>query len=341
MPVMGEIALLRNDQLEIGAFASLAFGIVGDAMGTPTENLEPEAIHAKFGWVETFEGDGTDDSIMRNLIADALLATDGYADADSWASEWMRQHKEIFGQKVGRFFPSVLHSAAKLRYGDTPRTIATGNMPSSSSAMAIAPVGIVNAGHPRAAAAQAMELASLIHVTDVAFCQDGAAAIAAAVSAALGGAKTIDEVVKTGLDAIKPWSGRDMRQLIETALELARSANDYFGFRTGYHQRFRRAIACDSRETIPATLAICLLAGGDPWKAVTYGANFGRDADTIACMAGYVCGAFSRDEKKVTDALKGLPASIVERERSLAVKLVALARQKARNEIKNWQPLAG
>jgi ADP-ribosylglycohydrolase len=253
----------------------------------------------------------------------------------------MHQHKQIFGQKVGRFFPSVLHSAAKLRYGDTPRTIATGNMPSSSSAMAIAPVGIVNAGHPRAAAAQAMELASLIHVTDVAFCQDGAAAIAAAVASALGDAKSIDEVIASALAAIKPWSGRDMRQLIETALELARGANDYFGFRTGYHQRFRRAIACDSRETIPATLAICLLAGGDPWKAVTYGANFGRDADTIACMAGYVCGAFSRDERAVMGALKALPPPIVERERALAVKLVALARQKAHNEIKNWQPLAG
>jgi len=338
---MDGTTVLTTERLELAAFASLAFGIVGDAMGTPTENLEPEQIAAKFGWVETFEGDGTNDSIMRNLIADALLATDGYADADSWAAEWMRQHKEIFGQKVGRFFQSVLHSAAKLRFGDVPRVIATGNMPSSSSAMAIAPVGIVNAGHPRAAATQAMELASLIHVTDLAFCQDGAAAIAAAVSAALGGAKTIDEVIAVALRAIKPWSGREMRQLIEQAIELARTANDYRGFRTGYHQRFRRAIACDSRETVPATLAICLLAGGDPWKAVTYGANFGRDSDTIACMAGYVCGAFSCDEKAVMGALKELPTTIVERERSLAVRLVALARQKARNEIKNWQPLAG
>ena len=224
--------MLKSEQLELGAFASLAFGVVGDAMGTPTENLEPEQIQEKFGWVETFEGDGTDDSIMRNLIADALIATGGYADADSWATEWMRQHKEIFGQKVGRFFPSVLHAAAKLRYGDTPRMIATGNMPSSSSAMAIAPVGIVNAGHPRAAAAQAMELGSLIHVTDVAFCQDGAAAIAAAVATALGGAVTIDEVIASASAAIKPWSGRDMRQLIETALDLARTSNDYFSFRS-------------------------------------------------------------------------------------------------------------
>ena len=41
---MGETAALRNDQLETGAFASLAFGVVGDAMGTPTEELEPEQI---------------------------------------------------------------------------------------------------------------------------------------------------------------------------------------------------------------------------------------------------------------------------------------------------------
>lgn len=333
--------MFKTDQLELGAFASLAFGVVGDAMGTPTENLEPAEIDARFGWVETFEGDGTDDSIMRNLIADALIATGGYADADDWAAQWMHQHKEIFGQKVGRFFPSVLHAAAKLRFGDLPRTIATGNMPSSSSAMAIAPVGIVNAGHPRAAAAQAMELASLIHVTDAAFCQDGAAAIAAAVARALDGRSTVDQAIESALSAIKPWSGRDMRQLIEQALELARTANDYQGFRAAYHQRFRRAIACDSRETVPATLAICRLAGGDPWKAVTYGANFGRDADTIACMAGYVCGALSRDAMAVDAALASLPQNIADRERSLAHKLVSVARKKARNEVQNWQPLAG
>ena len=39
---MGEIAPLRTDRLELGAFASLAFGVVGDAMGTPTENLETD-----------------------------------------------------------------------------------------------------------------------------------------------------------------------------------------------------------------------------------------------------------------------------------------------------------
>jgi ADP-ribosylglycohydrolase len=48
---------------------------------------------------------------------------------------------------------------------------------------------------------------------------------------------------------------------------------------------------CDSRETIPATLALCLLADGDPTLVVIYDANFGRDTDTIATMAGAICGA--------------------------------------------------
>ncbi len=74
---------------------------------------------------------------------------------------------------------------------------------------------------------------------------------------------------------------------------------------------------------------------------MTYGANFGRDADTIACMAGYVCGALCRDEKAVTTALAPLPANIVKRERSLATRLVAVARQKARTEMQSWQALAG
>ena len=84
--------------------------------------------------------------------------------------------------KRDKFFPSVLHTAEKLSFGFAPRRVAAGTMPSSSSAMCIWPVGLVNAGDPRAAAAQAYSLAALIHVGEVDFCQDGAAAVAAAVA---------------------------------------------------------------------------------------------------------------------------------------------------------------
>src|ERR1700746_2111271 len=215
-----------SSRFEDHVLACLMFGVIGDAMGTPTENLEPAQIEERFGWVDSFEGDGTDDTIMRDLIASALIRTGGYADADSWAEEWREQHHTIFGSKVERFFPSVLHAAAKLRSGYAPRTIAEGAMPSSSSAMAIAPVGIVNAGNPRAAAAQAMEIASLIHVTNVAFCQDGAAAVAAAIAEALVVGSTVEAVLKASTSYIKPWSGGEMLSLIVAAQDLAHAAVD-------------------------------------------------------------------------------------------------------------------
>jgi ADP-ribosylglycohydrolase len=166
------------------AVGSLIGGLIGDAIGAPTENLPYPEIEKRFGWVADFDGDGTDDTVMKYLLAEALIRTDGFAGYDDWARVWLEHWDEIFGNKVGKFFQSVLHTAVKLRDHSVPRMAALGNMPSSSSAMCIAPVGIVNACNPRQAAEQAYNVASLLHIHDVSFCQDGAAAIAAAVAAA-------------------------------------------------------------------------------------------------------------------------------------------------------------
>src|SRR3569833_2676713 len=123
--------------------ACLAFGVIGDAKGTPTENLEPAEIEARFGWVDSFEGDGTDDTIMRDLIASALIRTRGYADADSWAEEWRDQQQAIFGGKVGRFFPSVLHAAAR---GLPALTIPTGAIAIAELELGIVPSAMLRGG---------------------------------------------------------------------------------------------------------------------------------------------------------------------------------------------------
>ena len=233
---------------------------------------------------------------------------------------------------MGKFFPSVLHAADKLDRGYPPRTIAIGTMPSSTSAMAISPIGIVNAGHPQAAAAQAMEVASLIHVTDLGFCQDGAAAIAAAVAAALSPGATVDAVLLAAVENIKPWSGDEIRQLISDALVLARSSESFKDFRADYHQNFRKPIACDSRETVPAALAIVYLAEGDPWTAAVLGANFGRDADTVACIAAAICGALSGIDAGNEAKVRLLPTECLAAQRRLAKQLVAARHAKAEAE---------
>jgi len=318
------------------AFGCLAGGVIGDAMGTPTENLEPDEIDRQHGWVDDFEGDGTDDSIMKYLLADALVRTDGYANADDWAAEWVRNYGEIFGTKVGRFFQSVLHTAEKLRFGYLPRESARGNMPSSSSAMAIAPVGIVNAGNPRAAATQAQEIASLVHIADVAFCQDGAAAVAAATAEACREGATVEGVIGASTRYLKSWSGRDMIDRINGAVALARETQDFVAFRSEYHRRYRQSIPCDSRETIPATIALTLLAQGDPARVMAYGANFGRDTDTIASMAGAICGALSGRRGFRQEWIVKLARNSSRDQDQLAATLAATAAKKRTAERVAW-----
>ena len=97
-------------------------------------------------------------------------------------------------------------------------------------------------------------------------------------------------------DNIIADSGAEMLDLIGRFLELAREDGDYEGFRERAYANadtlFRR-IGCDSRETVPVTVALFELAEGDVEKCVTYGANFGRDADTIASMCGALGGALN------------------------------------------------
>jgi ADP-ribosylglycohydrolase len=251
-------------------------------------------IETRFGWVDDFACDGTDDTVMKNLLAEALIRTDGYATLDDWAQVWLDHWDAIFGDKLGKFFVSVIHTAHKLRRHAIPRMAALGNMPSSSSAMCISPVGIVNACRPVQAATQAYNLAGLIHVHDVGFCQDGAASIAAAVAEAMSPQASVESVLVSATNAIVPLSGREMLDRIERTLHLARQAGDYRAFREAVYaqrERFFCRITCDSRETIPLTLALFSLAEGDLERCVTYAANLGRDADTIATMCGAIAGA--------------------------------------------------
>lgn len=298
---------------------------VGDAMGSTTEGLSHGNIDERFGWVDGFTGDGTDDSLMASLLADALLQSGGHAGADEWGAEWVRQRDRMLAKK-DRFFPSVLHTAEKLAYGFPPRRVAAGTMPSSSSAMCIWPVGLVHAGDPRGAAAQAYTLAALIHVEDVDFCQDAAAAVAAAVAAGLRPGTDVDEVFDEALATLHPTSGAPMRRLIAEAVALARATSGYEEFRERYHERFRQDILCDSRETVPAAFALTMLAGGDLRRGVESAANFGRDTDTIATMTGALCGAIGERDAIPEPWISSLGPTAMHDAEALAGRLAELAR---------------
>ncbi len=310
----------------------LVGGLVGDAMGTPTEGMEPEDIAGEFGWVTAVSGSGTDDSAMRSLLCEALLATDGYAGPDDWAERWIANGDLFTGPLRPKFFVSVLQTAEKLAMGHDSRSVATGNMASSSSAMCIAPVGIVNAGNPRAAASQAWSLGSLIHQGPVSFCADAAAAVAAAVAIAVVPGASLDEVLGAARATLHPRYGAVMRDLIGRSLTLGARSKDYEAFRDAFHRSFRQPVACDSRETVPAVFGLLALAEGDPGRCVEYAANFGRDTDTIGAMVGSISGALAGATSLPIAWTASLDAKRLKGEQRMSAKLAALAIRKAADQ---------
>ena len=307
-------------------------GLVGDAMGTPTENMEYEDIASRFGWVTTVSGPGTDDSAMRSLLCEALLTTGGYAGPDDWAERWIAGGDVFTGALRPKFFVSVLQTAEKLAIGYDSRSVAWGNMASSSSAMCIAPVGIVNAGNPRAAASQAWSLGSLIHQGPVSFCVDAAAAVAAAVAIAVVPGASLDDVLDGAGATLHPRFGAVMRDLIARALTLADREPSYEAFRRKFHRTFRQRVACDSRETVPAVFGLLAVAEGDPQRSVEYAANFGRDTDTIGAMIGAISGALAGGRALTDTWGTSIGDSRLESECRLSAELAALAITKASSE---------
>jgi ADP-ribosylglycohydrolase len=261
---------------------------IGDAMGAPAENKTYQEIIASFGEITDFSGSSTDDSALKHILCDAIERGGGYPTADTWAQTWM-DHKEWFHKEM--FWIPVMNSFWRVSAeGMSPRDAGSGNMVSSSSAMCISPIGIINAANPRQAALETYEVAGLIHHN---FSRDGACSMAAAVAEAFSPGASVDSILKAAVEYLPPRSAQVMCGFIDTTLALAREAGAYAVFRQRYYaESILPGIAMpDARETVPVAFALFYLADGNPIQTILYGANFGRDADTIASMAGALSGA--------------------------------------------------
>ena len=278
----------------------LVGGLLGDAMGGPTEGLHYEFIEQRFGEITALKehrglqpGAGTDDSALKHMLCEAIARTNGNVTAAAWAQVW-RERMNPF-----KFYPPVASSFYKISVGGVrAREAGIGNMISNSTAMCISPIGIINAGDPRRAVLEAYEVTSLIHRGSP---QDGALAMAAATAAAFDGNADPESVVEAAVSNLDVES--DMPAAIDTAVSLARKSPDFASFRAAYYADHLwewpqqpeegHSNAVDPRESAAVALALLLLADGDPNQVALMAANFGRDADSIGAMGGPVAGAMS------------------------------------------------
>ena len=265
---------------------------VGDALGAPTEGMTRQQITGKYDWVADFVSDdpaGTDDTEYAVLTAQTLLRYGHDLTPDDVTTSW---RDTLAGQQGGfnRGGFSEMDAIHNLRAGLVAPQTGSDNheMWSDGSAMRIGPVGVFCAGDPAEAARLAAIDAQVSHARDGIYC---AQAVAAAVAVALV-AGSWEAVVEAGLAAVPEdsWSARTIKSAIDlgsSASSLRRAVDDLYESISIFCYPW----ADVAPEATALAFGLFAAARGDYVGSVLGGVNIGRDADTIAAMAGSLAGA--------------------------------------------------
>jgi len=320
------------DLLENKATGSLAGAAVGDALGGAAEGNTPEAIQERYlgfitGVVPPFledwrnarpiapyhKGDGhvTDDTLMTTALVEVYDAVRGHLDAYAIADHLVPL---LIGEKrwipefddeailLQRIFLAEKWLVARLHYGHIdPREAGVGNIVNCGATMYAAPIGIVNAGSPDAAYAEAIDVAGA-HQSS--YGREAAGVYAATVAEAMRPAASVTSIVDTALRLAKDGT----RDAIEAVVDAAAGLSDWRGSLADLRAAVApfdtvgpnyRAPARDARipsrtksiEELPIALGMLVVASGDYRESVLGSINYGRDSDSIAVMAGSLAGA--------------------------------------------------
>ncbi|MGI9254257.1 MAG: ADP-ribosylglycohydrolase family protein, partial [Thermomicrobiales bacterium] len=300
---------------------------LGDAIGAPAEWKMPDEIRARYGAIEGIvegwdgpseigKGDGrhTDDTHMTRILSEIYIEHGGHLDPFSFAraivpkiadeDRWVAE-RGMNMRIVDRLFYPEKWLLMRLRLANAdPRLGGVGNMVNCGAAMYAAPVGIVNAADPWAAYREAIDLYAA-HQTSYGL--EAAGVMAAAVAEALRPGANPDSVAAVALEVAKEGTKLALEAVFaearrhrdwRTAIGPIRDAIRPFDG-SAEHGVLERGNRTDdwapsrlkSIEEVPVALAFVLVANGDFEQAIFGATNYGRDNDSIAGMAGAICGA--------------------------------------------------
>lgn len=314
------------------------------------------------------KGDGhvTDDTLMTHALIEVYAARRTHLDAYHVASDlvpimigsprWIPELEQE-ALILQRVFLAEKWIVAKLHYGHAdPREAGVGNIVNCGAAMYMAPVGLVNIGAPEAAYAEAIDIAGA-HQSS--YGREAAGVFAAAVARSAAPGATVSDVldaalrvahdgtaeairaVRDAVAAFRDAGGSDDPRELGRVIRRAVAPYDTVG--DAY-----RAMAMDARlpsrtksiEELPAALGFVAGHNGDLRAAVLDAVNYGRDSDSIATMAGAICGGLGgRDAVPtewvgtITEAsrldLDGVVASMTDVVRDIAAADARRARERA------------
>ncbi len=266
---------------------------IGDALGAPVEGYTPASIRKRYGSITDFLQDrpvGTDDTEYAVLNALILLEYGLALNEDDLLDIWRRWlMTPDSGFRGGGF--SDLIAMNNLRRGLRPPASGRFNQHGLSDglAMAVGPVGVACAGEPDRAAAVAALLGSVTNGRDG---LHAGQAVAAGTAAAMIGADP-DGILATAMAHVPAdsWTYR----LLDRAGAIAAGHHDA----ESAHAALYDALAVTyfpwtdiAPEATALAFGAFLVAAGNYREAVIGAVNQGRDADTIAAIAGTLAGAY-------------------------------------------------
>ncbi len=314
---------------------------LGDALGAPIEKLTYEEIKEKYRRVESLntswykedapfevtlgkmrgQGIVTDDTLMTAALINVYLKEKRHLDAYDVGNEFVKEiaFKKTYIPEFGRealiidrlFYPEKYIFMRHVLANCEPREAGIGNMINCGAAMYIAPIGIVNAGNPKAAYDEAI-LFAMGHQSSYGL--EAAGVLAACVAKAFEENVSIEEIVETAILFAKDGTKQAIIEMTEAARKL-RTENaemdqvietfqsviaKFSPMKDDVHRKIEKVglpsnhytpSRLFSIEELPMALAFIVLNNGEFYKSIYDGINSGRDTDSIGVMIGVILGA--------------------------------------------------
>lgn len=279
---------------------ALLGGAIGDALGRPAEGRDRAAVAARFGvlrdyvpwrgWQGGPKGTFTDDTQMTICVAESLLATGGRLDPADLARRFVAWLPE--GRGVG----GTCLEAVELLTAGVPWEEAGRPSAGNGAAMRVGPVGLCHLHDPDALRRDAALSALVTHADPTAVASAVAQAFMVAWCAQRPGgelapgallsdlARLLADVDHPAIPGRRPGPPRRLADLLA-------EVGDWLDAEAGavFDHFYNGALVT---ESLPSALWCFLHAPEDPEEAIVAAANGGRDADTVAAMAGTLAGAY-------------------------------------------------
>lgn len=306
--------------IEDKILGSLLTAAVGDAMGAITEHQSYRMLNNRYGFVEDIlepderlikvgheKGRVTDDFSVGYYAIQEMIKEKSHITKDIAIKALLNWHSDIrYASQTG---PTTRQKLEKLKNGEeeieNKEYFCQNSKVTNGAGMKAGVIGLFNPNNLDTTIDETITLCSITH--DNTLSLSAACAISCAVSKALKDDCTIDEIIDAGiygakkgyqksLGVYKDVAGCSIDKRIELAKEIAKKYNDN---PIKAMEEIASTISCGlyAYESIPAVFGLIQAANGDPELAIYLAVNAGNDTDTVACMVGYIIGAYAGSGK--------------------------------------------